>query len=282
MAFEGLIQSLLSKKEVFRQQAIARIDQEVGKYSALLDPDILRGNLPPELRDRLIAESRDRLRDQLKEICPAPSELEKLLKVKQILEENILRLSKSLEPVQQTVQTTQSIISAISPILTILKGLPIPAKWVTVGTATKFSDILNDTKIFLEVLNIQIGNLNYTITTTQNVFLEVTSKLSLIDVVLTLCSTEQSTSIEQSSTPEFQNLIATLNEERNQNPLSEEYRGYLIEVKNDPDSPAIAPRRFAVAIAPTGAIVYKGPISFSSSTKILIDEVRFYIDQLTR
>ena len=251
MAFEGLVQSLLSKKEVFRQQAITRIDQETGQYSELLGTE-------------------------QKDLCPSPSELENLLRVKQNLEENILRLNRNLEPTQQTVQTIQSTTGAVNSIIRTVKALPIPAKWVTIGITATFSDILDNTKEFLKELNAEAGNLNYTISNTQDAFLEVASKLNDIETILNLCSTEQS------STSEFQNFITTLNQERNQNPLSEEYKGYRIEIKNDPDSPTIAPRRFAVAIAPTGAVVYKGPPSFSSSTKILIEEVKFYIDQLTR
>jgi len=53
---------------------------------------------------------------------------------------------------------------------------------------------------------------------------------------------------------------------------------YKLEIKVDPKSPAIAPRRFAVAIDKTGVEILKGPKSFSSSTKILLDELKFRID----
>jgi len=53
---------------------------------------------------------------------------------------------------------------------------------------------------------------------------------------------------------------------------------YELKIKLDPDSPSIAPRRFAVAIDKTGVEVLKGPKSFSSSTKVLLDEIKFRID----
>ena len=56
------------------------------------------------------------------------------------------------------------------------------------------------------------------------------------------------------------------------------YRGYTLEIVNDPNSPAIAPRRYAIAKDKLGVIVIYGPSSFSSDTKILLDEIKFRID----
>tara|TARA_B100000902_G_C27213657_1_gene865780 strand:+ start:242 stop:1306 length:1065 start_codon:yes stop_codon:yes gene_type:complete len=53
---------------------------------------------------------------------------------------------------------------------------------------------------------------------------------------------------------------------------------YTLVIEIDPTSPSIAPRRFAVARTPQGAIALKGPKSFSSSTKILLDELKFRLD----
>ena len=53
---------------------------------------------------------------------------------------------------------------------------------------------------------------------------------------------------------------------------------YTIRIENDPNSPAIAPRRRAIALDRRGVSVLKGPYSFSSSEKILKDELKFRID----
>jgi len=61
------------------------------------------------------------------------------------------------------------------------------------------------------------------------------------------------------------------------------YRGpngdlYKLEIVADIDSPSIAPRRFAVAKDASGVVVLRGPKSFSSSTQVLLDEIKFRID----
>ena len=53
---------------------------------------------------------------------------------------------------------------------------------------------------------------------------------------------------------------------------------YKLEIIIDPESPQIAPRRFAVAKNKDGTVVLKGQKSFSSSTQILLDEIKFRID----
>ena len=50
---------------------------------------------------------------------------------------------------------------------------------------------------------------------------------------------------------------------------------YNLEILQDPDSPSIAPRRFAIAKNPAGIAVLRGPKSFSSSVDILLDEIKF-------
>lgn len=53
---------------------------------------------------------------------------------------------------------------------------------------------------------------------------------------------------------------------------------YTLEIEKVPDSPSIAPQRYAIAKDPSGVIVLKGPKSFSSSEIVLLEEVKFRID----
>lgn len=64
------------------------------------------------------------------------------------------------------------------------------------------------------------------------------------------------------------------------NQSSETYRGYIIDLRRE-DSPIPgAIKRYAVALDSYGNIAYRGPSSFSSSTAILIEEVKFNLDRL--
>lgn len=53
---------------------------------------------------------------------------------------------------------------------------------------------------------------------------------------------------------------------------------YTLEILPDLEGPTIAPRHFAVAKDYEGTIVLRGPKSFSSSIDVLLDEIKFRID----
>jgi len=53
---------------------------------------------------------------------------------------------------------------------------------------------------------------------------------------------------------------------------------YTLEIVQDLDSPGIAPKHFAIAKDPSGVTVLRGPKSFSSDVDVLIDEIKFRID----
>jgi hypothetical protein len=61
-------------------------------------------------------------------------------------------------------------------------------------------------------------------------------------------------------------------------PDSITYNGYIIEVRSTPSSTPQLPQRYAVAIDEFGVVVLEGPRSYSSSTSVLVAEIKFRID----
>lgn len=53
---------------------------------------------------------------------------------------------------------------------------------------------------------------------------------------------------------------------------------YRLEIINDNESPKVAVKRFAVALDDEGVVVLEGPKSFASDTEILLNEIKFRID----
>ena len=55
------------------------------------------------------------------------------------------------------------------------------------------------------------------------------------------------------------------------------YKGYTLRIQRTPESSILAPRHFAVAIK-DGKVRIKGPNSFSASKEVLLEEIKFRID----
>lgn len=55
------------------------------------------------------------------------------------------------------------------------------------------------------------------------------------------------------------------------------YKGFNLKIQRTPESPILAPRHFASALK-NGKIVIKGPNSYSSSKEVLLEEIKFRID----
>jgi hypothetical protein len=55
------------------------------------------------------------------------------------------------------------------------------------------------------------------------------------------------------------------------------YKGYILKVQRTNESPTLAPRHYATG-EKNGVIVFKGPDSYSSSKEILLEEIKFKID----
>lgn len=283
MAFtDQIVQVLLDNKEVIRKKAFELIKAQVEDRVPLvqeLGTAVLTGNLPPERITQIQAEVGDRL----PELCPSPSQLQALLNLKRNLEEKVVGLSKQTIPVENTANTVEGIISAVLITINVLKAIPIPNQFTTAGLVVTLGDLLDDIKEVVKESQAQIRSLTYVVGSVNQTITSVASQLSIIDSVLQICAQNQIDNPElysQESQSEFQLLVDNLNASAYSQPLSQSYRGYNIEIQNDPTSPPIAPRRFAIVYNPGGGVLYRGPASFSSSTQVLIDEAKFYIDQL--
>ena len=74
--------------------------------------------------------------------------------------------------------------------------------------------------------------------------------------------------------------VSTADQSKDSNFFHTGLNGELLTITiiTDPSSPSIAPRRYAEAKNANGGIVMTGPKSFSSDVKVLIDEIKFRID----
>jgi hypothetical protein len=209
----------------------------------------------------------------LKELCPTPTQLQALISAKDSIETSIIALQRRTVPLQSILEKVQVILSTIPIIITLIKALPIPNQVTTVGFVTTLSDRLETVKELLQKYRGEVVAGQYVIAAVNGTFTQLLQQLDALDQIIALCAPEQLQTNE-----ELQRLSESFNTPITQ--FNNSYRGYTIEIRIVREQ-SIAPQRYAVAIDSSGVAVLEGRPSYSSSTQVLVDEIKFRIDQLS-
>ena len=226
-------------------------------------------NAKNELRQKAIAEL-NRLKPKFEDQCPTGPELEKIIATRNALVENIQRVQRRLDKIKEFTEKIRPYPTVVNSIILTLKGLPIPNAYTTAGLTVIFGDLLADAKELVKSTGDGICDFDDLIAKTTQELQDLISQLNALDALIQACA--------GTGLLDVPGIQSVTNLESTQ---GIEYKGYTIKIQLDPTSPSIAPRRFAIALNKSGVVVLKGQPSFSSSTKVLIDEIKFRIDQLS-
>lgn len=209
--------------------------------------------------------------------CPSPATLSRVVKIKD-------NLSKTLNNYQKNVRTFSTIATALNTsivlVKTYLRARYLNPKPVAVGGASVTMGVINLSSDEIYKLNKKLDEYSEQVTTisaligvAQTVASPIQEKLSILDSYIERCTLQDTLNLEDT----FKEIIQQ-QETSNQNQDNEVYRGYTLSIVTDPDTAAIAPKRYAIAQDNQGVVVLRGTSSFSSDTQILIDELKFRID----
>lgn len=218
--------------------------------------------------------------------CPNQKELQKLIKTRNTLLGHVGSLRGRVEKFDTVATSLETTITIVKLLIKTITSIPIPTAvippgggiGVPISLLTKYSNTivkLNKTldKVIDESIAIKgvVSSIKAPLQTTED-------RLKAIDILLADCSAGK----------ELADLTAIVNATQPRENTGSEgtpdgrylYKGYELAIIQDKDAPKIAPRRYAVAKDKRGIIMLKGQPSFSSSVDILLDEIKFRIDQL--
>ena len=219
--------------------------------------------------------------------CPNAKEIEKIIRIKNNLLKNINALERRIQKLKGVANKIDASIKAAKVAISIIKRIPRPTvlkfvpdpgalvKGVPFSALTKLSDRLIKLNKLLDALEADKVGILGVINTVTVTLGGVKRRLEAIDIAIQGCSTDSA---------QLNQIVTIAQPPQNTGsegtPLDPDYyyKGYELAILNDPNSPKIAPRRYAVAKDKIGVIVIYGPSSFSSDTKVLLDEVKFRID----
>ena len=257
-----------------------------GGISAMIASQV--GNI----RAKLIAEVNIRVDEAITKFintCPPEKELQRIIKTKNNLKKAVTGLDKrvnTFRPVAANINTAANLISLSIQVIT---SIPLPTAiippgggvGIPVSTLTKYSNSLVKLNKQLDTLQQESKAITSIVDSVAGVTQGVTNKLNSLDAYIDRCFLNNLSNLDN-----IDATLATIQPPTSiatglgigQTDPTFEYGGYKLEIVEDPNSPAVAPKRFAIARDRRGIVVLQGPSSFSADTQVLLDEIKFRID----
>jgi ABC-type transporter Mla subunit MlaD len=222
--------------------------------------------------------------------CPDPKTLKKIIKTRNILLKNVTGLNKRVQKFSTIATTLQTTATLTKVLIKVITSIPLPTAiippqvggvGVPVSLLTKYSNTIVKLNKILDKILDESGAITSVVTSIAPPLQTTENRLKSIDALIQQCTEGASTQADLaallSSAQPVGGTGADLDGSSDSDPRFL-YKGYKLEVIQDVNSPKIAPRRYAIAKDKRGVIVLKGPLSFSSSTDVLLDEIKFRID----
>ena len=270
---------------------------EISKFVAKLVGEV-QGRIMSKVTE-VVAEAQEKLQGQ----CPPALDLERIIKQRDNLINATNGIEKKLKPIEEFADRMENPIKTAKIIITILEFLPIPSTIGTpptgspsdvggtiysmpTGKLNRFASLLRIACKIVETLERERKNIK-DITQIGLGSIEPTrAKLESIDFNLFECVNNLAEDERDRINELIENLPsnACIGLLDSVSPTEFNYYkpssgiNYTIKVLQDPDSPSFAPKRYAVVLTEDGVQVMKGPSSFSSSTRVLVDEIKFRIN----
>ena len=181
-----------------------------------------------------------------------------------------------MSKIAQTLLTT---VTTVRILIKIITSIPIPTAiippttggiGIPISILTKYSNALIKLNKTLDKLIAEAAAIATLIISVSAIIKNLKTRLEGIDVQIQSCIQNPTQTLEQASVVESSTSNIPQGDFY--------YKGYKLEIVQDVIDYKLAPKRHAIAIDRGGTVRLQGPSSFSSSTEILLDELKFKID----
>tara|TARA_R100001377_G_scaffold84849_1_gene69370 strand:+ start:2045 stop:3718 length:1674 start_codon:yes stop_codon:yes gene_type:complete len=225
--------------------------------------------------------------------CVPNPRLLQMIRLKNKLTRQLNNIYRIIDRAIKFVGIAAGLLSAFRIVVRVLRFLPIPAAFLNLALINKIQAILEKiSKLIGQFTQITVGILAALIILRSILKLAI-SLLDLLDELIGKCAEESGgviadengNLINYSSIPQTEldaDLLASLEEQEADGTPGPPYliNGFILEVQTDRNNPVGSlKRRFAVAKNKQGVIMLEGEKSFSANEQILINELKFYIQQ---
>ena len=260
------------------------------------------GRLQGELEARALSEALLLLEEFLNK-CPQIERLESIVEVRNNLLKVVNSFTKQTDKYQKLANSLKTPIQAANILIQLLKVDPTP---IAIGTpplkdfggliASKTAGMQNTSAELLRNTSKVLESLEDDVTAIENLVGGVNPSLNQVRGILESINVNIGNCIDDYAKEDnadkqaLARLIqkvqptAVLNAGDSNLPLNETtYRNaqgidYTLAIVTQTEGESIAPKRYAIAKDSIGVVVLRGTASFSSDTAILLDELKFRLD----
>lgn len=246
----------------------------------------LRGKIVAQVQKQIVA-----ILNKFSTGCPNSKELEKIIKIRSTLLGHLTSFEKRVEKFSSIATQLTTVVTIVNAIIKIITAIPIPTAiippmsggiGIPVSVLTKYSNALVKLNKTLDKLLGEAAAITAIVSSINPIITSLKSRLNSIDLAIQQCSLGQPADLEQivatAQPPANTGLEGTPTDAQGNPDPNYQYKGYTLAIIQDPDSPKIAPRRYAIAKDRAGIMKLRGESSFSSDTQVLLDELKFKID----
>ena len=247
---------------------------------------MLKGKLVAQVQSRVLA-----ILYKFASQCPNSKDLQKIIKIRSTLLKHLASFEKRVKSFSSIADKLTLIVSTLKILIEVITSIPLPTAiippmsggiGIPVSIMTKYSNTLVKLNKVLDRFEGEAKAITSTISSVLPIITALKERLESIDVLIQQCSLGQPADLSQIVTtaqpPQNTGSEGTPTDAQGNPDPDYLYKGYVLAIVQDPDSPKVAPRRFATASDRTGIMKLRGQSSFSSSTQVLLDEIKFRID----
>jgi hypothetical protein len=218
--------------------------------------------------------------------CPDPKTLQRIIKTRNTLLKNVTALRQRVQKFSTVASSLQTTATLVKTLIQVITSIPLPTAiippmsggiGVPVSLLTKYSNSLVKLNKTLDKIVDESGAISSVVASINPPLQTTEDRLKSIDALIQQCTEGASTQADLAVLLSTAQPQGNTGSEGTPDP-SYLYKGYILEIIVDPNSPKIAPRRYAIAKDRRGIVVLRGESSFSSSTDVLLDEIKFRID----
>lgn len=253
------------------------------------------------------------IKTQFNNGCPAPQELTKIIQSKNQINQALTQALGALNTINSTAGTINGLLTGIEDAIRIIKIIPIPSAITLPGGGkslipgnvfTKLSDALITLRDFVKTNKGIVEQIPPAVSSIQAAIQKTINLLNSLDALILKCLNEQTSNLTPEAKEAYFNQIgfaltqtgnnsnSNINISANSileaqlqpnavNPLI--YKDFKLTLEYDSSNRFSFPsRRIKGVNDKTRQIVYNygGKYSYSSSTEVLFDEIKYQIDRL--